>query len=126
MELKELERDSSRPRMGHCRKNMSRAGRLKNRDSGKKVGVGSWELKWKEQSWSETGLVLLKKLLKIVKYGGIWESRKVRWNEVWNERRNGMERVGREVGIGKIKSMETWKKKMRKYQENWKYGKFEK
>ena len=34
-------------------------------------------------------------------------------------------RVGRKVGIGKTQSMETWKKKMGKYQDNWKYGKCE-
>ena len=28
------------------------------------------------------------------------------------------ERVGRKVGIGETESMETWKKKMGKYQEN--------
>ena len=34
-------------------------------------------------------------------------------------------RVGRKGGIGKIWNMETWKKKMRKYQENWNVGKHE-
>ena len=33
------------------------------------------------------------------------------------------ERVGRKVGIEKIESMETWKNKMGKYQQNWNYGK---
>ena len=37
----------------------------------------------------------------------------MRWNEVWNER------VERKVGTGKIESMETWRKKLGKYEENW-------
>ena len=35
------------------------------------------------------------------------------------------ERVGRKGGIGKVKSMETWKNKMEKYQENSNFGKYE-
>ena len=47
MELEELGRDGTRPRTGHCRDNMSRAGRrLKNGYSGKKVY--NWEVKWRE------------------------------------------------------------------------------
>ena len=61
MELEELERDGTRPRTGHCREKISRAGkRLKNGDSGKKVY--SREIKWREQCWSETELGLLGKL----------------------------------------------------------------
>ena len=37
----------------------------------------------------------------------------MRWNEVLNKR------VGRKVGTGKIESMETWRKKLGKYEENW-------
>ena len=34
------------------------------------------------------------------------------------------EKGGRKVGIEKNKSMETSKKEMRKYQENWNFGKY--
>ena len=32
---------------------------------------------------------------------------------------------GRKGGTGRIESMKTWRKKMRKYQENWNCGKYE-
>ena len=45
----------------------------------------------------------------------------------WDDRRETIcmwERVGRKVRIGNIESLETWKKKMEKYQENWNFGKY--
>ena len=48
--------------------------------------------------------------------------------EEWNEKIEqklfvcGTER--RKMVIEKIENIETWKKKMGKYQENWNYGKF--
>ena len=74
-----------------------------------------------KQSWSETKLVLLGKFGKMIKWGGNevgFGKNGVRWNEIWNKRRNEV-RGRREticmwekLGIGKIESTETWKKKM--------------
>ena len=93
---------------------MSRAGR-KLKNGGNRKKVLSWEVKWKEQSCSETELDLK-----------IWENCKLRWDEVWNEK---IEKLivcesGKESRNWKIESMETWKKKMGKYQENWNLGKY--
>ena len=66
MKLEELERDGKRLRTGHCRENMSRAGRrLKDKYSGKKVY--SREMKWRKQRWSAAKVVLFGKFGKIVK-----------------------------------------------------------
>ena len=45
--------------------------------------------------------------------------------ELEDRRETTCGRVGRKVGIGIFESMETWRNKIGKYQENWICGKYE-
>ena len=61
---------------------------------------------------------------KILNWGGIKYGMRGQERNYLYMRERERKRERERVGIGKIESMETWKNKMRKYQENWNFWKY--
>ena len=72
-------RDSARPRTGHGREYVLSGKENKTGTAGRKQKLRSlhftWKVTWRKRSWSETGPC---------------ENFKLRWNKVWNEKKDGM------------------------------------